>query len=52
MEETKSEYLKALRESQSKEENVSTEYLEKCKAFADFIIENDVKQQGDDDDDE
>jgi hypothetical protein len=52
MEETKSEYLKALRETQLNEEEVSSEYLERCKAFANFIIENDCKQQGEDEDDE
>ena len=55
MEETKSEYLKALREAKKMKEDlseVSEEYLERCKAFANFIIENDCKQQGDDEEEE
>ena len=61
MEETNSEYLKVLRESveanqeESNEEmdsEVSSEYAEKCKAFAKFILENGCKQQGEDEEDD
>lgn len=48
MEETKSEYLKKLREENLNEES----YSDRSKKFAKFIMENGCKQQGEDEEDE
>lgn len=46
MEETKSEFLKAIRELEELDKEDEQEYLNACQDFAAFIKENSCKQTG------